>query len=285
MNSNFVKGQAALNAGNKQQAIEWLRQALLENPRDPVIWVELASAIDEVDKKKECLRQALRINPNHPLAKMSLSKLENPAVVPPPAPLPDWFDAPVTNNNNLEIDDPFTLEEKVPQSPPHRETKYSSPHKITHRSALKNFSTENVPAWIWAVVGVAGLTLVAGLISVLYAYTSNSVDTGFTSTISNLAGSILYASLFAIAAFLAYQAVSQLKLRWQELNSPILSILLFFSITKLSTDAFYMPLSNFLYSSVYGEANLLGFGTQCLEGLIVIGALLAGSYYITRNNQ
>jgi len=290
MNASFLKGQEALKAGNKQQAIQWLRQAMSENPKDPAVWVELANAVDELDKKKECLRQALKISPSYPLAQIALSKLENPPVahpqvISPPAPLPDWFNAPAANNTPQEMDDPFALEEKAPQAPPRGETRYSTPYKTPQASAPTNFSTENMPAWIWAIVGVAGLTLVAGLISVLYAYTSNSVDTGFTSTISNLAGSILYAALFAIAAFLAYQAVLQLKLRWQEMNNPIISILLFFSITKLTTDALYKPLSDFLYSSVYGEADLLGFSTQCLEGLVVIGALLAGSYYIIRNNQ
>lgn len=294
MNASFIKGQEALKAGNKQQAIQWLKQAMSENPRDPAVWVELANVVDELDKKKECLRQALKINPNYLLAQMALSKLENPPVAPPPvvsppvppppAPLPDWFNAPANNNIPQEMDDPFALEERASQAP-RNETRYSPPYRPSQAPTPTNFSTENMPAWIWAIVGVAGLTLVAGLISVLYTYTSNSADTGFTTTISNLAGSILYAALFTIASFLAYQAVLQLKLRWQELNNPIISILLFFSITKLTTDALYKPLSDFLYSSVYGQADLLGFSTQCLEGLVVIGALLAGSYYIIRNNQ
>lgn len=281
MSNSFANGQALLKAGNKQQAIQSLKQAINEEPKNPAIWVELANAIDDIEKKKECLKQALRVSSNYPPAQLALAKLEMPQVA-PTSPVPDWFDQPPVSNSSVVSDDPFAFDAPPVQSPSAQQT---PPNYVRQTPTQNQISTMNIPAWIWAIIGVASLALVAGLISLLYAMTSDGGDGTFIYTISNLAGSILYAALFVISSFLAFQAVQQLQSRFTELGNPIISILIFIALSKLTTDALYKPLSNLLYSSTYGEVNYLSFGTQCLEGLIVIGTLLAGSYYFTRNKS
>lgn len=280
MNNSFANGQASSRAGNKQEAIRFFKKAINEEPRNPAIWVELANVIDDIEKKKECLKQALTISSNYHPAQLALAKLELPQV-PPSSPVPEWFDQPPVPTSNAMNDDPFAFD--TPSVPP--QVQQTSPNYPRRATSQNQNSTLNIPAWIWAIIGVASLALVAGLISLLYAMTSNSGDSAFIYTISDLAGSILYAALFVISSFLAFQAVQQLQSRFTELDNPIISILIFIALSKLTADALYKPLSNLLYSSSFGGVNYLSFGAQCLEGLIVIGALLAGSYYFTRNKS
>jgi hypothetical protein len=283
MATNVEKGQEALKRGDKQQAVQWFKQAISEDPKNPASWVELSGAIDDFDKKQEALKYALRINPEYVPAKIALAKLSVSANQnASPSNLPDWIDQSSGEAVVPETEDPFLIKKVSVQKAPHSSAQQAVEHP-SFSNGISQFSLEKIPAWIWGIVGVAAFALVAGLISLFSSFASSGIDNSFTYAISDMAGNILYASLFLISAYLSYQAITNLKAHWQALNNSLFSVLLFIALTKLTTDAFYQPLSNFLYSSTYSGTDTLSFGFKCLEGLVVLASILAGGFIIIRN--
>jgi hypothetical protein len=78
MSDYYQKGIAALQAGDKSHAIAFLSHALRDEPRNPAIWLGLAEALDDPNRKKDCLRQVLRLEPGNIEASSWLEKLEQP---------------------------------------------------------------------------------------------------------------------------------------------------------------------------------------------------------------
>lgn len=66
-----------INSGNKQEALPLLKELVQANPINEKAWLWLSVCVDEVEQKKYCLRQALRINPTNNNANLALLKLEN----------------------------------------------------------------------------------------------------------------------------------------------------------------------------------------------------------------
>ncbi len=77
MNPHLQTAIDALQAGQKQQAVTSLRQALQEEPRNPTAWVWLARALDDPQKQNDCLQRALQIDPNHSFALSTQTELNN----------------------------------------------------------------------------------------------------------------------------------------------------------------------------------------------------------------
>lgn len=73
----------ALQAGQKKEALVYLKQAVTENPQDATTWAWLARALDDPARQQECLRRALRLEPENAFALSTLELLtKTPAAQP-----------------------------------------------------------------------------------------------------------------------------------------------------------------------------------------------------------
>jgi tetratricopeptide (TPR) repeat protein len=68
-----------LEIGDREGAVKELVKFLRSKPRDVDAWFFLAQAIDDKNKKADCYRQILRIDPTHDLAQENLRKLFTPS--------------------------------------------------------------------------------------------------------------------------------------------------------------------------------------------------------------
>jgi hypothetical protein len=67
---------AAFQAGDRNTALELLQKALGENPRDVDAWLYLAQVVKTPEKKRECYRRVLRIQPDNAAALDGLAELD-----------------------------------------------------------------------------------------------------------------------------------------------------------------------------------------------------------------
>jgi hypothetical protein len=70
------QGIAAFKAGRTAEAFQLLMDAVTLDPCDAVAWLWLADATDEDDRRAECLRCVLDIEPEHAYARAGLDQLE-----------------------------------------------------------------------------------------------------------------------------------------------------------------------------------------------------------------
>lgn len=70
-----------IKSGNKVAALPILKEVVQAEPNNENAWLWLYSCVGNVEQKKYCLQQALRINSNNQKASEALYKLENP--IPP----------------------------------------------------------------------------------------------------------------------------------------------------------------------------------------------------------
>jgi len=73
---------AAAQAGNVKQAVGIAADVVRQQPANEKAWLLLASMLDDRDRKRQCLYRVLAINPNNHEARVGLSRLEMPPVVP-----------------------------------------------------------------------------------------------------------------------------------------------------------------------------------------------------------
>jgi Tol biopolymer transport system component len=76
-------GIEAAQGGNKIIARHILEQVVAKDPDSELGWLWLASVVDTVDERRNCLQKVLFINPNNDRARQALSKL--PSATPAPA--------------------------------------------------------------------------------------------------------------------------------------------------------------------------------------------------------
>lgn len=83
---NLLKeGIAAVKAGQRARARALLQRVLRQCPNDATTWLWLSGAVETDDERRECLENALAIDPNNPHALKGLQKL-GPRVIPTPKP-------------------------------------------------------------------------------------------------------------------------------------------------------------------------------------------------------
>ncbi|MBZ0275850.1 MAG: hypothetical protein K8I60_06885, partial [Anaerolineae bacterium] len=68
-------GIEAARRGDRNTARRLLRQVVTVNPDSEVAWMWLASAVESLDERRECLENALRINPKNTRAREALERL------------------------------------------------------------------------------------------------------------------------------------------------------------------------------------------------------------------
>lgn len=69
------QGIDAYKAGNKEEAVKLLSDAIRENGQDENAWLYLGAAIDDPVRKRQAFERVLSINPNNERAKNALARL------------------------------------------------------------------------------------------------------------------------------------------------------------------------------------------------------------------
>jgi len=75
MASSLQKGINAAKAGHMQEALEFMKDAIIDEPQNADVWVWIAAIIDDLDKQEIFLNKALEIDPNNIPAQRGLSYL------------------------------------------------------------------------------------------------------------------------------------------------------------------------------------------------------------------
>jgi len=75
MDSSLQKGINAAKAGRMQEALEFMKDAIIEEPQNADVWVWIAAIIDNLEKQEIFLNKALEIDPNNIPAQRGLSYL------------------------------------------------------------------------------------------------------------------------------------------------------------------------------------------------------------------
>lgn len=69
----------ALKAGEKAEARGMLMAILNDEPQNEDAWLVLSAAVDEPERKRQCLETVLEINPDNEVARRGLGRLQPPA--------------------------------------------------------------------------------------------------------------------------------------------------------------------------------------------------------------
>ncbi len=65
MTSSLQQGINAAKAGHTQVALDFLKDAIIEEPQNADVWVWIAAIIEDLDKQEIFLKKALEIDPNN----------------------------------------------------------------------------------------------------------------------------------------------------------------------------------------------------------------------------
>ena len=76
MTSSLQLGINAAKASRMQEALEFLKDAIIEEPQNAEVWVWIAAIIDDMDKQAIFLEKALEIDPHNIPAQRGLAYLE-----------------------------------------------------------------------------------------------------------------------------------------------------------------------------------------------------------------
>jgi hypothetical protein len=77
MNKLTQEGIRLFQAGEKQKAARILALALQRDTHDEEAWYWLSACVDDLEKKRYCLRRVLQINPGNAKARRRLSRLDD----------------------------------------------------------------------------------------------------------------------------------------------------------------------------------------------------------------
>jgi tetratricopeptide (TPR) repeat protein len=95
----FKAGVSALRGGDRETAARILREVVAADPTHEQAWLWLSGAVPTAEERRQCLQQALALNPSNEAVRRSLNELEptrppSPPPKPPanPAPIPTTFD-------------------------------------------------------------------------------------------------------------------------------------------------------------------------------------------------
>jgi hypothetical protein len=106
-NDLLLKGIAAAQEGNKEQARTLLSKVVLEMPDSEEAWWWLSQCVEDPQQREFCLKKVLEINPGHSGAKSALQgTAEKPAPVPPRAGTPSDQPAALTGVPGDDISPP-----------------------------------------------------------------------------------------------------------------------------------------------------------------------------------
>jgi len=75
MSPALEKGIAAAKAGNKKDALKYLREALLLDAQNANAWLWMSAMVEDPEKKRHCLKRVLEIEPENQVARKGLAIL------------------------------------------------------------------------------------------------------------------------------------------------------------------------------------------------------------------
>jgi tetratricopeptide (TPR) repeat protein len=73
MSSSLQNGIDAAKAGRMQEALDFLKDAIIDEPQNANVWVWIAAIIEDIDKQEIFLKKALEIDPNNKPAHRGMS--------------------------------------------------------------------------------------------------------------------------------------------------------------------------------------------------------------------
>jgi len=76
MVSSLQKGIKAAKSGHMQEALDFLKDAIIEEPQNADVWVWVAAIIDDLDKQEIFLKKALEIDPQNIPAQRGMAYLQ-----------------------------------------------------------------------------------------------------------------------------------------------------------------------------------------------------------------
>src|SRR6185369_12174381 len=79
----------AANQGDKSKATDFIKQVLAVNPDDVDAWLVLAAVVDEPERKRQCLKRVLALDPVNQLARDELFEMDRIDMGGNPTYLPD----------------------------------------------------------------------------------------------------------------------------------------------------------------------------------------------------
>ena len=71
---------ATANKGDKNKAVEYLKQVIASNAKDVDAWLVLSALVDLEDRKRQCLNRVLALDPVNQIAREELLKLDRAAM-------------------------------------------------------------------------------------------------------------------------------------------------------------------------------------------------------------
>lgn len=87
MATSLENGIAAAKAGNKQLAMEYLKQAVTEDPRNVTAWLWVSSLVDNPERKVFCYQKVLAIDPTNKYALQGMSTINKVSTPPAQEPI------------------------------------------------------------------------------------------------------------------------------------------------------------------------------------------------------
>lgn len=123
MTTALEKGVALGKANRRKEAIEYLKQALLENPREVEAWMWISQLVDDRPTQKYCYKKILEIDPNDFMANQFLGILKdtdaNLKFFPEPiSPLQTFFENQQVKQVQSQVRKPFPLSASSPSMRP-----------------------------------------------------------------------------------------------------------------------------------------------------------------------
>jgi hypothetical protein len=79
----------AANQGDKNKAIDFIKQVLASNPNDVDAWLVLAAVLDDPERKRQCLKRVLTLDPTNQIAREEMLEMDRAAMGGTPAHMPD----------------------------------------------------------------------------------------------------------------------------------------------------------------------------------------------------
>jgi hypothetical protein len=99
MNQLVQLAVTAANKGEKNKAMEYLKQVIASNANDLDAWLVLSALVDQEDRKRQCLNRVLALDPVNQIAREELLKLDRAAM----------GSIPIPKTSNLSQDKPLQV--------------------------------------------------------------------------------------------------------------------------------------------------------------------------------
>ncbi len=196
MATSLQQGIDAAKAGKLNLALEHFKNAIVEEPKNPDVWVWLAGIIDDVDKQTIFLKKALELDPDNRPAQRGLAYLKRQKYVPSQEPIASSEAIPPnisnTTDDTPEEIDPAYLTANVESFAKQVEA-LGDPQAPTQEELIIEAKSKTLkPKKPWLEIFIYGFTLIVfAIIGVLIGLTIKNRDHNLslpTPTVSPILG-------------------------------------------------------------------------------------------------